>query len=709
MANSIDDVYGSKAGVDFAKLMAEVLSKQGNYIPDASMAKLPGSWMYGVPGIVDALKGAQYRDIMGSQDKVQSDRMLDPNAKPTIKSYGSPVSNKVNRPSAPYGGGDKVSSATPSPGQDDLTTGSISSDTPDIGGVNTGGPKPLSEGFFNKTGLLESGGDYSLVNKYGYRGKYQFSPEELRKYGIKGDEWKDPATMEKVARQHFNDLKQEVASKIGREPTDGEVYLAHQRGVDGFLVGQQNPDRPEWVNMLNTGEGRQRYAKSPSAAIAWAQRTVRDNVPKTDPTRRQLEAEVGQRWYLKMTSGQFQPIWKNRFGDKPTESPLTGQAGDAQLGGGAGSDVIDKGEESAVGGETPFKTAQAFPSVPTAGGPIGNIPPANPIESDAQLQARLRAASPDQRQEILENYLKRKEGREYDTLGGKATVTPTKPGEQPIVTERTTKTIPFSVGDLHLQLAPDGSGGFSAVLPDGSTKNFSSADAVWKWAQEGHARGVDLNTRTEKRANRYEDIQGHAEQTYQSTADRGRQLELAQKLVDDPKFISGSFQEQREMISKFFNTMGIEPPANGSDITQAFVKLVAGNILDDIKGLGGQGLGQIRAKEMEIIEKMNAAPNMSPGAVRAVITLMRKANDRMQNHNDRVLDYSTEKGKIDPGFYRQMQKYYRDNPLLTDSEINHYKKIFQGPEAKKEGDATAPEGGTSKRWTKGADGVWVYK
>ena len=38
--------------------------------------------------------------------------------------------------------------------------------------------------FYSKLGFLESGGDYGVVNTYGYMGKYQFSSYTLKAIGI---------------------------------------------------------------------------------------------------------------------------------------------------------------------------------------------------------------------------------------------------------------------------------------------------------------------------------------------------------------------------------------------------------------------------------------------------------------------------------------------------------------------------------------------
>lgn len=736
MDNSVDDVYGSKAGVDFAKIMAEVLSKRDGYVPDASMAVLPGTWMYNLPKVVDAIAGTQYRDIMGSQDKTIKDRITDPNTPTPNVKYGSPIKNRVNTPSK--GIGSPTSSATPfvdtaaAPAAPNITTASLpspadtttmpSATAPDSAG-SFGGLKPLSEDFFRKVKSIENNtGNPAYINSHGYKGDYQFSDAELKKYGVRGRDWANPKIMEPIARTHFNDLKRQLYEATGKEPTDGQVYLAHQRGLGGVTKGMQNPDQPEWVNMLNTGEGRARYARNKQAAVDWAQTTVTDNVPKTDPTKRALEQKYGNQWYLHMTSAQFQPIWSRRFDGNgpaptqptdeqaaaaindnvPSEHPEikepTGEEATSSLGGGPTGVNPDTLETGAVG-EGPsapgIKTAQAFPVSPTENGPSGPVPPASPFLSDPQLKALLRASDLDKAPGIIKDYLESRKDKEFETTFGKGTVTGTEPGKPPIVTHTNTKTVPLSIDGITVHITPDGRGGLSAIIPgEKGPKDFKDVDALWDYVQRGKARGTDYNTRALKKADRYEDAQAHVEQNLGSAQDRGTQLELAEKFVNDPNFISGMLRDKRETLSKFWSWLDLEAPGGGADVTQAFVKLISGSILSDITSLGGKGLGPIRAKEMEIIQNMNATPDLNPGAVRAVVRLTKKANDRLIEYHDKAMAYAKDHGgQLDENFYQEMHQYYKNKPLLSEKEIGHYNSLFQP------GKNNPPEGGREEKKT----------
>jgi len=447
-----DQPYTSPDQRAMQRKIAEFLAERSNYVPNAEMAKLPGTWMYGVPNVLDALSGRLYQKQALEGELAGQAR----GAAKAIEAHKGFYPNSYQGPSAPYGSngasgrGPTIPDASGVPGttlsnlpDQKMETGSLP-DTNTASGRGSVVSQPLSEDFFNKVKDLESGHNYNLINKYGYKGAYQFSNEELRKYGITGNDWRNPEIMEPVARRHFAALNDEVTQKLGRPPNAGELYLSHQRGVDGFLKGAQNPDKPEWVNMLNTGEGRQRYAKDPQAAIDWAQRTVRDNVPKTDPVKRQLEQQYGSKWYLNMTSGQFQPIWTKRFDNNRFSGRSNLGAGDIAAAQGEGSPAGSPpgsqqspglppqagGAQVAQGYGQPGSPASGMPAIWGAtnmprdvGEPVARAlqSPFNRATSqDAQRYLADPNVSDEAKKTYLENIVKAGTPQSMDVQGGKA-------------------------------------------------------------------------------------------------------------------------------------------------------------------------------------------------------------------------------------------------------------------------------------------------
>lgn len=679
MADNDPSIYDSREQLDFARRMAESLLKSGQngYIPDAAMAKLPGTWMYGVPNIIKAISGAQYRDVAGDRENKLIGQQ---SGKPVIPAqrYGARASQPVpqaglNDPSRTLG--------TPKIGmeQDDPEgrTGSVklTADSP-------------GDDFINKLIHIESG--WNPNAKTGsYRGYGQFGKAEEQRYGINDTNWNKPEVAIPAVKQHMAWLHPQLEEKLGRSPTPGELYLAHQQGASGGPALLNNPNEPAWKAV------RPYYKDDATAKLA-----ISGNIPKGNYLKQLPIDEV--------KAGDFAKLWTSKFDDTPSTSgdKFAGRMGlgGPQILGAEGAQqptAQPLGDQVAQAGGPNAPVPTTNPQVsPPQNIPGYGIPPANPVLTQDQLDATLRMAPAAERPKILEDYRKSKIGEDIETPFGKTRVTPPgQPGEQPTVTNMPSKLIPLGLPGINLNMIPKPDGTVDLLLPGGETKGFKSVSELLEYARQEQAKTTDLEARTGDRAKRYEADQAHAEANYRAVRDRGDQLKLATQIANDPTFISGSAQQRRELISKFFQTVGMQPPGEGADLTQAFVKIISGNILEDIKGLGGQGLGQIRAKEMEIIEKMNAMPDMSPGAIRAVVNLTNKMNQRVQDYQDKLLDYSAEHGKIDPNFYQQMRKFYNkeENHFMSVEEMQNYRKMFENPNKKKEEWETLPSGAKRRK------------
>lgn len=117
---------------------------------------------------------------------------------------------------------------------------------------------------------IESSGDPNASTGQ-YKGLFQLSDAEFRKYGGRGS----PYNAEANARAAAAKIKAESAAfeeKYGKAPTASELYLIHQQGEAGAEAHWDNPDRPAWKNMLATGEGRRKGA-------GWAKRAIWGNLP----------------------------------------------------------------------------------------------------------------------------------------------------------------------------------------------------------------------------------------------------------------------------------------------------------------------------------------------------------------------------------------------------------------------------------------------
>lgn len=193
--------------------------------------------------------------------------------------------------------------------------------------------------FMRAVADIESGGDPTRRTG-SYKGLFQLSDTQFRKYGGSGD-INDPAENARAAAAKFVDLAQGLEARLGREPTSAEVYLAHQQGLAGATAHLTHPDAPAWQNM-------QRAARS---SEAWAKKAVWGNLT---PAARRRFGSVD-----KITSADFAGFWADRvesFENKALDSMgsrPTRMAGRMGIGGPPGDDAGGKDIPTAAGGSVP--------------------------------------------------------------------------------------------------------------------------------------------------------------------------------------------------------------------------------------------------------------------------------------------------------------------------------------------------------------------
>ncbi len=100
----------------------------------------------------------------------------------------------------------------------------------------------ISEKYYRKLAMVESSGDASAKNKKSSAGGlFQFIDSTAKEVGLK-DKFDPSQSMEAVIK--FTDKNREfLKDTLGREPTDSELYLAHQQGRSGAIMLLKEPDR----------------------------------------------------------------------------------------------------------------------------------------------------------------------------------------------------------------------------------------------------------------------------------------------------------------------------------------------------------------------------------------------------------------------------------------------------------------------------------
>lgn len=138
--------------------------------------------------------------------------------------------------------------------------------------------------YLRRLAGVESAGGYKLTtSKSSAGGIYQFTDGTGKQYGLNSFEDKNDAgkATDAAIRLTLDNFKY-LKGVLGRDPTPGELYLAHQQGAGGVEKLLANPDR--------------------LAATAVGLKAVENNLPKT------LQGRAAT-----MTSAEFMQYWGGKF------------------------------------------------------------------------------------------------------------------------------------------------------------------------------------------------------------------------------------------------------------------------------------------------------------------------------------------------------------------------------------------------------------
>jgi hypothetical protein len=94
--------------------------------------------------------------------------------------------------------------------------------------------------YFDRLAQIESGGNPNAHNRdSGAAGLYQFIPSTAKQYGLANPY--DPVQARAAVERLTADNRAALRRGLGRDPTAGELYLAHQQGAGGALKLLRNP------------------------------------------------------------------------------------------------------------------------------------------------------------------------------------------------------------------------------------------------------------------------------------------------------------------------------------------------------------------------------------------------------------------------------------------------------------------------------------
>lgn len=168
----------------------------------------------------------------------------------------------------------------------------------------------FDDSFTDRLFQLESSGNpYAVTGSN--RGLGQFSPDLERKYGIK--DWTDRDQQRTAVQREMGEFAPVLSKTLGRDPTPGEGYLAHQQGLSGAVAHLNNPSGVAWQNV------RQYY---PSDRIA--KDAIWGNIPDNAKLSPNFHKGMFPGGVDDVTSGDLSNGWIGKFEGSPASSAVAG-------------------------------------------------------------------------------------------------------------------------------------------------------------------------------------------------------------------------------------------------------------------------------------------------------------------------------------------------------------------------------------------------
>jgi len=109
----------------------------------------------------------------------------------------------------------------------------------------------LPTGYLAQTALIESGGNPNAVSPTGAKGIFQFTGDTAKQYGLSNPS--DPLQSADAAGRLAADNAKALTQALGRPPSAGELYLAHQQGAAGAAALIKNPNMPAGQVLASIG------------------------------------------------------------------------------------------------------------------------------------------------------------------------------------------------------------------------------------------------------------------------------------------------------------------------------------------------------------------------------------------------------------------------------------------------------------------------
>lgn len=355
---------------------------------------------------------------------------------------------------------------------------------------------------------------------------------------------------------------------------------------------------------------------------------------------------------------------------------------------------IEKGEIKAGDATAPIFTTP-LPPAKTGGMPSIGIMPMQGAQPGAAQPAQPGAAQP---QGAVPNLLKF-QGESGQPEIPNITTAPAQPGTFPTVGGDKKVETPLNADQPQtasaMAFAPADAGGDAVSLPKapdtaGKVAQNYIPPALQGMMGELQTIGAEGRRKTEqaaKEADTFSKKYDNLSQAGQIATKSIPELEMAKKIVNDPRFISGIGGQLRLDLAKLKSFVGIDPDAAAA--TEVFQKIISKGIVQDLK-TQLQGLGQIRLAEINLMSQATGNIYATPQANEAVLNIVINAQkqiaglSQMANHyaqgirwDEKGTPVQTANRGLDYGWDQTAQRYLDAHPVVTKEQKAAYEKAIR--------------------------------
>jgi hypothetical protein len=328
------------------------------------------------------------------------------------------------------------------------------------------------------------------------------------------------------------------------------------------------------------------------------------------------------------------------------------------------------GNESAPVSSTPIRTAQASTPAPSPPSQRGTPSADALVPSSYRGRALDYAAEQDRIADQFDHQAQRGEVLGFNTKAMLDQAAAARGRAQAVREALAKDTGAVLQSDLHnRELTPE-------------MKNAQAAGAAnpLVYSREQEAQKGEIESGQKK----YDTLQHQADEAQNMV----QTLKLNQSLMDSPDFYSGVGEPYQLFLARMKAALKLDP--NAATPQEAFKKTVSSAILDQIRSLGGQGLGQVRVAEINVMKQAAQNEENTPAANRTLSEMQMRLATRWtipiaemaqayKNGGTVQIDGKDvsfqRHGYLDAGWDKIKSQYLNDHPLLSPGELSDTRRI----------------------------------